>query len=180
MVYFLVLTSVIVHGITIPIGKGFNHARTLTLTFSTGAPTNNLVSRLPAPVPFGGENVQVEIEVPPESTAQDSSSEDGDDKSKREHVKIQIPIPEAVHFDVDTPDNKHHHNATASISRNNSGNFTPGVQWSDVVHNGRRSGPPSGTATPVRASTPVLAEHVVEHPIGIIKRTGKVGHDSPV
>lgn len=49
VVYFLVLTSVIVHGITIPIGKGFHHARSLTISRSQ---TANLtggggISRLP-------------------------------------------------------------------------------------------------------------------------------------
>lgn len=51
--YFLVLTSIIVHGVTIPVGKGFQHARTLTLSRSnTGLMGANSVSRLPAPVPL--------------------------------------------------------------------------------------------------------------------------------
>ncbi|WVQ97379.1 hypothetical protein IAU59_004491 [Kwoniella sp. CBS 9459] len=68
-VYFLVLTSVVVHGITIPLGKGFQRAKTITLTrTSTGAGNGNgngenskdgsasgggnrYVSRLPPPVP---------------------------------------------------------------------------------------------------------------------------------
>lgn len=48
VVYFLVLTSVVVHGVTIPLGKGFNLARrTLTITRSMLS-ESNLVSRLPA------------------------------------------------------------------------------------------------------------------------------------
>ncbi|WVF70543.1 hypothetical protein IAT40_005334 [Kwoniella sp. CBS 6097] len=68
-VYFLVLTSVVVHGITIPLGKGFQRAKTITLTrTSTGAGHGNStsddtaktnsggggsrhISRLPPPVP---------------------------------------------------------------------------------------------------------------------------------
>ncbi|WWC66335.1 uncharacterized protein I206_100236 [Kwoniella pini CBS 10737] len=52
VVYFLVLTSVLVHGVTIPIGKGFQRARTMTISrSSTGINSqNNLVSRLPPPV----------------------------------------------------------------------------------------------------------------------------------
>lgn len=51
--YFLVLTSIIVHGVTIPVGKGFNHARTLTMSRSnTGLVGSSSVSRLPAPVPL--------------------------------------------------------------------------------------------------------------------------------
>jgi len=51
--YFLVLTSIIVHGVTIPVGKGFQHARTLTMSRSnTGLVGSNTVSRLPTPVPI--------------------------------------------------------------------------------------------------------------------------------
>ncbi|WWC58656.1 uncharacterized protein I303_101200 [Kwoniella dejecticola CBS 10117] len=54
VVYFLVLTSVLVHGVTIPIGKGFQMARTMTISRSSTGVTNqsqnNLVSRLPPPV----------------------------------------------------------------------------------------------------------------------------------
>jgi hypothetical protein len=52
--YFLVLTSVIVHGITIPVGKGFQHARTLTRSqTATGLVESGGVSRLPPAVPLG-------------------------------------------------------------------------------------------------------------------------------
>lgn len=48
IVYFLVLTSVVVHGITIPIGKGFSGVRrTLTLTRSTQANGVDPVGGLP-------------------------------------------------------------------------------------------------------------------------------------
>ncbi|WWD17799.1 hypothetical protein CI109_102241 [Kwoniella shandongensis] len=65
VVYFLVLTSVVVHGVTIPLGKGFQRARTKTLTMTnsfsksnTGGGGENVVSRLPPPVKPG----QVEVE----------------------------------------------------------------------------------------------------------------------
>ncbi|KAK8866002.1 hypothetical protein IAR55_001153 [Kwoniella newhampshirensis] len=62
VVYFLVLTSVVVHGITIPIGKGFQRARTSTLTktktsdskLQSSANGGGHVSRLPPPVVLGG------------------------------------------------------------------------------------------------------------------------------
>ncbi|OCF31083.1 hypothetical protein I316_07214 [Kwoniella heveanensis BCC8398] len=71
-VYFLVFTSVIVHGITIPLGKGFQRAKTITLTRTStgtglfansnsntrddngkasGTEGNRYVSRLPPPLP---------------------------------------------------------------------------------------------------------------------------------
>ncbi|KAK4688341.1 sodium/hydrogen antiporter, partial [Tremellales sp. Uapishka_1] len=51
VVYFLILTSVIVHGITIPINRGFKHAQTLTMSRSQTGTANepNNVSRLPPP-----------------------------------------------------------------------------------------------------------------------------------
>ncbi|WVR05954.1 hypothetical protein IAU60_002981 [Kwoniella sp. DSM 27419] len=50
-VYFLVLTSVVVHGVTVPLGKGFQRAKTITMTrSSTGRTDGNVVSRLPPPV----------------------------------------------------------------------------------------------------------------------------------
>lgn len=52
VVYFLVLTSVVVHGVTIPLAKGFSGVRRLTITRSAGATSAsgaalNAVSRLP-------------------------------------------------------------------------------------------------------------------------------------
>ena len=44
----------IVHGTTIPLGKGFQLARSITLT-RTQTNTGLNVSRLPAPVPFGSD-----------------------------------------------------------------------------------------------------------------------------
>ncbi|KAL7424782.1 hypothetical protein Q5752_000466 [Cryptotrichosporon argae] len=65
VVSFLVLTSVIVHGITVPIGKGFQTARSRTLTLTRSLATNaDLVSRLPAPVPIGTVVAQIEVPVP--------------------------------------------------------------------------------------------------------------------
>ena len=42
--YFLVLTSIIIHGITIPIGKGFHTVRTKTLTSASQASPNRFSS----------------------------------------------------------------------------------------------------------------------------------------
>lgn len=55
--FFLVLTSIVVHGITIPVGKGFQRARTLTQTRSiTGlVGDGNNVSRLPPPISTTGK-----------------------------------------------------------------------------------------------------------------------------
>lgn len=50
----MVLTSVIVHGITIPLGKSMQHTLTLTRTKSSSGRAGQIVSRLPPPVPFGG------------------------------------------------------------------------------------------------------------------------------
>ncbi|KAJ9107426.1 hypothetical protein QFC21_000877 [Naganishia friedmannii] len=52
VVYFLILTSVVVHGVTIPLAKGFSGVRRLTITRSAGATSAsgaalNAVSRLP-------------------------------------------------------------------------------------------------------------------------------------
>ena len=44
VVLFLVLTSVLIHGITIPLGKGFHHTMTITKTRST---SSGAVLRLP-------------------------------------------------------------------------------------------------------------------------------------
>ncbi len=85
--YFLVLTSVIVHGITIPIGKGFSLARSRTLEITrsqTGLTGVDRVSRLPAPLPFGSDALRRQAEV-------DLSSEAG-------------PTPDlgaAIRFDLD-------------------------------------------------------------------------------
>ena len=74
IVYFLVLTSVIVHGITIPFGKGFQRARTLTITRSLvrsqSKSTGNDVSRLPPPVPVGTARLpasDLDIEANPQT-----------------------------------------------------------------------------------------------------------------
>lgn len=63
VVYVLVLTSIIVHGITIPIGKGFHSVSTRTFTLSrsqTQTQPDN-VSRLPAPLPFGSDALREQV-----------------------------------------------------------------------------------------------------------------------
>lgn len=47
------MTSIVVHGVTIPIGKGFERTYTLTITRSTQVTQGNVVSRLPPAAPFG-------------------------------------------------------------------------------------------------------------------------------
>lgn len=55
VVLFLVLTSVLIHGITIPVGKGFHHTLTVTKTRST---SSGAVLRLPqAPMELPTNNV---------------------------------------------------------------------------------------------------------------------------
>ena len=78
-VYFLVLTSIIVHGITIPVGKGFHHAATRTNTQNRSS--SNLVgsgvSRLPPAVPLGSKGMtpaptidhRSQDDLPPNSTS---------------------------------------------------------------------------------------------------------------
>jgi hypothetical protein len=149
VVYFLVLTSVVVHGVTIPIGKGLG--RTFTLTRSTGASGNNLISRLPPPLPIGG---QLSEPVSP-----GMNNVDG----RQSPTTPTSQVPENVHFD-----------GKAKVDGS-----TPGIQWGEATVGGS-SVALSGTVTPVtRASTPVLVEDAVESPIGIIKRTA-VKTDSPV
>ncbi|WWC99766.1 hypothetical protein V866_006671 [Kwoniella sp. B9012] len=66
VVYFLVLTSVVVHGITIPIGKGgFKLARTMTMSGSRNATGANdgMVSRLPPPVELPSRSQTQSISV---------------------------------------------------------------------------------------------------------------------
>ena len=58
--YFLVLTSIIVHGITIPVGKGFTLVRSRTLT--SRSQNGPIVSRLPAPLPFGSDALREQVE----------------------------------------------------------------------------------------------------------------------
>ncbi len=53
------------HGVTIPIGKGFSHARSLTLASTrsqTGLTGEDRVSRLPAPLPFGSDALREQAE----------------------------------------------------------------------------------------------------------------------
>ena len=55
----------VVHGITIPIGKGLTLARSQTLTFTrsqTGLNGSDRVSRLPAPLPFGSDALRAQAE----------------------------------------------------------------------------------------------------------------------
>ena len=56
----------VVHGVTIPIGKGLTlaHSRTLTLTRSQNGLTEpaDRVSRLPAPLPFGSDALRSQAE----------------------------------------------------------------------------------------------------------------------
>ncbi|KAK6905786.1 hypothetical protein L486_06867 [Kwoniella mangroviensis CBS 10435] len=66
VVYFLVLTSVVVHGVTIPIGKGgFRLARTMTMSGSRNATGANegMVSRLPPPVELPSRSQTQSISV---------------------------------------------------------------------------------------------------------------------
>jgi len=59
VVYFLVMTSVVIHGITIPLGKGFQTARSLTRTRSnSGLSGSDSISRLPDAVALGGDELR--------------------------------------------------------------------------------------------------------------------------
>lgn len=124
------MTSIIVHGITIPLGKSLNSARTLTITRSSGATSADLVSRLPPAVPYGAQSSGAIIM----SHSRDTSDVDG---SKRpEHVTISAE--DRVRFDLGTKTSD-----SATISRAGS---AIGIQWSDRVSNAG-----SGRATPVES-----------------------------
>ena len=77
--YFLVLTSIIVHGITIPIGKGFQQARSITLTRSQAGLTDaDRVSRLPAPLPLGSDALRDQTERELERSRSESPADSGE------------------------------------------------------------------------------------------------------
>lgn len=145
VVYFLVLTSIIVHGVTIPVGKGFTFARTLTVTRSTGDPSADLVSRLPPPVAFG----DVQPPTKPADTANNSVADLGaikatDGSDDRVHFDLGGQVGRAVQTTTDS----------APISRNVS--FTPATKWDDGVMGDSRVTPiSSGRTTPEHTA----AEH---------------------
>jgi len=51
VVLFLVLTSVLIHGITIPVGKGFHHTLTITKTRSTASGAALRLPQAPTELP---------------------------------------------------------------------------------------------------------------------------------
>lgn len=104
VVYFLVLTSVVVHGITIPIVKGFQSAarRTITLTRSTGNSTSDLVSRLPqAPDQLPKAPNMFEVNMP-NGDQQMMDSHDVADAQREGEVRRHGGADGPLHF--------HHHN----------------------------------------------------------------------
>lgn len=103
VVYFLVLTSVVVHGITIPIVKGFTSAarRTITLTRSTGNSTSDLVSRLPqAPDSLPKAPHMFEVNMP-NGSQQMMDSHDVADATREGEVRRHGGEDGPLHF--------HHH-----------------------------------------------------------------------
>lgn len=77
--YFLVLTSIIVHGITIPIGKGFQQARSITLTRSQAGLTDaDRVSRLPAPLPLGSDALRDQTERELQRNRSENAADSGE------------------------------------------------------------------------------------------------------
>jgi hypothetical protein len=89
--YFLVLTSIIVHGITIPIGKGFQQARSITLTRSQAGLTEaDRVSRLPAPLPLGSDALRDQTERELERSRSETTVDSGENGTSA-----------AIRFDLD-------------------------------------------------------------------------------
>lgn len=87
------MTSIIVHGVTIPIGKSL-HATTLTITRSTGATDANLVSRLPPAVPIGMPNPAVNKSVTQIDTSVESAPQERDIASAvDDRVRFELPPP---------------------------------------------------------------------------------------
>lgn len=109
IVYFLVLTSVIVHGITIPFGKGFQRARTLTITRSLvrsqSKSTGNDVSRLPPPVPVGTARLpasDLDIEANPQTPGILSRRPSRDGESNGQAIRF-ADLQRPLNGDVDSP-----------------------------------------------------------------------------
>lgn len=73
MNYFLVLTSIIVHGVTIPLGKGFHRIHTQTLTASRTMQSINQTSRIPTPISNSGATIQRRRPVDTDDTSSESS-----------------------------------------------------------------------------------------------------------
>lgn len=146
VVYFMVLTSVIVHGITIPIGKSMQHTLTLTRSKSD-AP---FISRLPPPVPFGGA-------LPTHDT---SAAPDPKEAGARD-AGVHDNATEAPNSGTATPHGFGSRTTTLSMSRTNT--MSQGVHWgeSTVGHSAPSSGrtSPSNTdSTPQSSSNPNLVQ----------------------
>lgn len=121
------MTSIVVHGITIPVGKSLNSARTMSVQRSTEAPSADLVSRLPPAVPLGASSLPI---------SQRSDSPTSSLHKGKAPEPVPISADERVRFDLN--------NTGQSGTHSRTGSWGPGVQWSDKVSNGG-----SGHATPV-------------------------------
>ncbi|TXT11265.1 hypothetical protein VHUM_02016 [Vanrija humicola] len=102
VVYFMVMTSVVVHGVTIPLGKGFQRAATITLS-RTSTAADLVGARLPPAVPVGSVPTPVAPEPPAPTHARGES-----------FGLSQQPASPQIHFDL--PDTKAAD--TPPISRN--------------------------------------------------------------
>lgn len=140
VVYFLVLTSVIVHGITIPIGKGFQNARSLTLTRSvTGLTGADRISRLPAPLPFGSDALKQATAAAAERDSADAASrnEGFSDREMREAAPAEDSDPRLGKGRLDDHDIAHAKEEGIALS-------TPGIRWAEEDRNGAASAPYAG------------------------------------
>lgn len=149
VVYFMVLTSVIVHGVTIPIGKSMQHTLTLTRTKSG----SQFISRLPPPVPFGGALPTQDVNAVPES--KDDSAAD-------------VSVHDANHdLDSGTGATPLGFSRTNTLSTgpplSHTNTMSQGVHWGDstighsVVSSGRTS-PSHNDSTPLGASNSNLVQ----------------------
>lgn len=91
VVYFLVMTSVVVHGVTIPLGKGFQRAATITLS-RTSTAADLVGVRLPPAVPVG--SVPTPVAPAPESAAPSSSAR------TEVYGMAEQPQSPQIHFDL--------------------------------------------------------------------------------
>jgi NhaP-type Na+/H+ or K+/H+ antiporter len=145
VVYFLVFTSIVVHGITIPIGKGFQNVRSLTLTRSQTDTAADRVSRLPAPLPFGSVSLRETVKQEQVAGARNEDVT-GDISEARAET--------AIRFDVETD---HEERATVVTKR-------PGIL-------SRGNSPPRSPTTSPPSSIRQDSHHCLQGPPPVVERT---------
>lgn len=156
VVYFIVMTSIIVHGITIPIGKGFH--RTLTVTRSSQTTGTTTVSRLPPAVPIGQVLPTQRMADGSESTSTRVAVSEGRDASdSKADGKVMVGDEPVVRFQVPSDGGviiSHQREDGDSKPPSRVSSFGPasGLQWSE------RAGS-SNTPSASGRNTPILVDN---------------------